>query len=106
MQNTQKKVLEQAAKTLTQYYKTNNGKEGIFAGEFICLPDPENIMEWYYIVCNLQSGHLKGGFYMGYIKNMQDYITSANTLELPKSHIIQFLYKMRPEAWNKAWKQT
>ena len=63
-------------------------------------------MEWYYIVCNLSRDDFKGGFYMGVIKNMHDYITQFNTVNLPVDDIIQFVQKVRPEAWNPAWKQS
>ena len=43
---------------------------------------------------------------MGVIKNMQDYITEFNTVNLPVDDIIQFVQKVRPEAWNPAWKQS
>ena len=33
---------------------------------FICLPDPENLKEWYYIIFGLE-GEFEGGFYLGKI---------------------------------------
>ena len=80
--------------------------KGRFMDNFICLPDPQNITEWYYIVSNLPTDEFIGGFYMGVIKNMQEHLTEFNTVDLPVEHIIKFVQRVNPEAWNPAWKQS
>ena len=41
----------------------NNGK---FTENFICLPYPEDLYTWYFIVFNLENKY-QGGYYMGKI---------------------------------------
>ena len=53
-------------------------RETLLNDNFICLPDPINIMEWYYVVFNLNKDEFKGGFYMGVIKDIHH--TSQKTI--------------------------
>ena len=54
-------------------------KNKAVTGNFICLPDPENVFEWYYIVFNLDQEETRGGYYMGVVTCPQDYLINVSS---------------------------
>jgi ubiquitin-conjugating enzyme E2 J2 len=92
-----------------------NGK--ITDQNFICLPDPDNIYIWYYIVFGLE-GEYKGGYYIGKIQCKDNYPAVApnitiytdqgkfRTFAMQKDGICLSISDFHPESWNPAWKVT
>jgi len=52
-------------------------KSGKITDNFICLPDPEDVHTWYYIIFGLEEAEFKGGYYMGRVKCPENYPASA-----------------------------
>lgn len=93
-------------------------KTGKIQDGFICLPDPEDVYTWYYIVYGLDWKEYNGGYYMGKIVCAPEYPAQA-----PRIYLItengQFYTEKEPgyadgicmsisyyhqESWNPAWK--
>merc|ERR1719265_604550 len=72
---------------------------------FICLPDPKNITEWYYLAFNIDHKEFKGGYFMGVIK-CPFIISEEGKLQELKQEILKSITNMRPEAWNPGWKAS
>lgn len=84
---------------------------------FICLPDPNNVFEWYYIVFGLE-GAYKGGYYIGKIKCKDTYPSTAPNITIYTDNGKFKTHKLQPdgiclsisdfhqESWNPAWKVT
>ena len=92
----------------TQLKKTGKINDG-----FICLPDPEDIYTWYYIVFGLDYKEYNGGFYMGKIICPPEYPAKAPKVivqtENGRFHtwnegICLSISDYHPESWNPAWK--
>jgi len=90
-------------------------KNGTIGDNFICLPDPEDIYKWWYVIWNLDMKPYKGGFYMGYISCPDDYPAHAPKINLitPNGRfrtndlqdgICLSISHYHPESWNPAWK--
>ena len=48
---------------------------------FICLPDPDNVFEWYYVVFGLED-QFKGGYYIGKITCPNTYPSKAPNITI------------------------
>lgn len=97
-----KKDIEQQIK------KTGKVNDG-----FLCLPDPDNVYEWYYIVYNLDYNDYRGGFYLGKIKCPPEYPAKAPKIILLHDNgrfhtwdngICLSISDYHPESWNPVWK--
>ena len=99
------KEVQQQIKKTGKYQDTN----------FICLPDPENLKEWYYIIFGLEAEY-KGGFYLGKINCSDEYPALAPVINVLTDNGIFRTEKMQSdgicltishhhqESWNPAWK--
>lgn len=84
---------------------------------FICLPDPNNVYEWYYVVFGLEAPY-EGGYYIGKVKCKDTYPSTApnitiytdngrfRTFKLQKDGICLSISDFHQESWNPAWKVT
>merc|ERR1712029_320476 len=90
-------------------------KTGKIAENFICLPDPEDIYKWWYVIWGLDMKPYKGGYYMGYITCPDDYPAHAPKINLVTPNgrfrtndlqdgICLSISHYHPESWNPAWK--
>ena len=88
-------------------------RSGKITDGFICLPDPEDIYQWYYIVFNLDYKEYKGGFYMGKIICPKEYPAKAPKIivQTPNGRyhtwnegICLSISDYHPESWNPVWK--
>jgi len=82
---------------------------------FICLPDPEDLYTWYYIIFNMPD-EFKGGYYIGKVKCKDNYPAVApnitiftdngkfRTNKLQPDGICLSISDFHPESWNPAWK--
>lgn len=84
---------------------------------FICLPDPDDIYIWYFIIYGLDDEY-KGGYYIGRVKCKDTYPSTApnitiftdngkfRTNKLQPDGICLSISDFHPESWNPAWKVT
>jgi len=90
-------------------------KTGKINDGFICLPDPEDIYKWWYVIYGLDMEPYRGGFYMGYISCPDDYPAKAPKINLITDNgrfvtdkmqdgICLSISHYHPESWNPAWK--
>ena len=107
--------LQREAKIAKKQYADQMKKTGKLEENFICLPDPENMYEWYYIIYNIEGkeGVYQGGYYMGAIKCPDVYpakapnirlITENGRFRLQQDGICLSISDMHPESWNPAWR--
>ena len=89
-------------------------KSGTISDNFICLPDPEDIYTWYYVVFGLKEPiHYDGGFYLGKVTCPPNYPASAPNIKIITENgrfrtsgdgICLSVSSFHPESWNPAWK--
>jgi len=75
--------LQREAKMVKKDLDNQVKKTGKINDGFICLPDPDDVYTWYYIVYGLDWKEWKGGFYMGKIVCPPEYPSIA-----PKIYLI------------------
>lgn len=87
-------------------------KTGKLRDNFICLPNPENPYEWYYIIFGLDLEGFRGGYYLGKVKCPDSYPAKApgitQIFENGRFHtnesICMSISDLHPEQWNPVWK--
>jgi len=92
-------------------------KTGKITDNFICLPDPEDVYTWYFIVFGLTDpAQYNGGFYLGKVRCKDNYPASApniglftdngkyRTFKQQPDGICLSISDFHPESWNPAWK--
>lgn len=88
-------------------------KHGKVTDNFICLPDPENCFDWYYVVFGLEAEGFHGGFYFGKVTCPKDYPKHAPNIKIytengrfstQEDGICMSISDMHPESWNPVWK--
>ena len=109
--------LQREAKMAKKDYDSQIKKHGKIIDNFICLPDPENVYHWYFIIFGLE--HPKGcknGFYIGKITCPDDYPQKAPRIDMFTENgkfctypnfdhgICLSISHHHPESWNPVWK--
>ena len=56
-------------------------KHGKVIDNYVCLPDPQNVYEWYYIVFGLEDD-FKGGYYIGKVTLKDTYPQTAPNITI------------------------
>jgi len=92
-------------------------RKGKIEDGFICLPDPEDVYTWYYIVFGLDYKEYNGGFYMGKIVCPPEYPAKAPRIYMLTDNgrfktdkngyadgICLSVSYYHPESWNPVWK--
>jgi ubiquitin-protein ligase len=89
-------------------------KHGKLTDNFLCLPDPNNIHEWYFVVWGIEEpDRFKGGYYLGKITCPPEYPQKAPNIKMItengrfRTHgdgICLSISDFHPESWNPAWK--
>merc|ERR1712048_1440440 len=92
-------------------------RKGKIEDGFICLPDPEDVYTWYYIVFGLDYKEYNGGYYMGKIVCPEDYPAKAPRIYMLTDNgrfktdktgyadgICLSVSYYHPESWNPVWK--
>ena len=89
-------------------------KTGKISDNFICLPDPEDVYTWYYVVFGIKEpSEYDGGFYFGKVTCPPDYPAKAPNIKIItengrfRTHgegICLSISNFHPESWNPAWK--
>lgn len=98
-------------------YDAQIKKHGKIMDNFICLPDPEDVYVWYFIVFGLtEPKEYEGGFYMGKITCPKEYPSKAPRIDLFTENgrfcvlpafndgICLSISHHHPESWNPVWK--
>ena len=58
-------------------------KSGKLSDNFICLPDPEDVYTWYYVVFGLnEPASYEGGFYLGKVTCPKEYPAKAPNIKI------------------------
>lgn len=107
--------LQRESKMMKKDIETQIKKTGKIGDNFICLPDPEDVYKWWYVIYNLDMEPYKGGYYMGYITCPEDYPAKAPKINLVTDNgrfktfeqqdgICLSISHYHPESWNPAWK--
>lgn len=105
--------LQREARMARKDLDTQVKKKGKIEDNFICLPDPENPYEWYYVVYGLELEGYEGGYYLGKIICPPEYpakapkitlITENGRFHTWKDGICLSISDYHPESWNPAWK--
>ena len=110
--------LQREAKMAVRDLESQIKKSGkINTQNYICLPDPSNVYEWYYIVFGLEAPYT-GGYYIGKVKCKDNYPASAPNITIYTDNGKFRTHKIQPdgiclsisdfhqESWNPAWKVT
>jgi ubiquitin-conjugating enzyme E2 J2 len=80
-------------------------------GNFVALPEPDNIYEWHYCIFNLKDCPYEGGFYHGKLIFPKEFpwkppsilmLTPSGRFETLKRICTSFS-DYHPEQWNPAW---
>ena len=89
-------------------------KHGKMIDNFICLPDPENPLHWYYVIFGLEMQGFEGGYYLGKVECPEDYPAKAPKIMMITENgrfflnndegICMSISALHPESWNPAWK--
>jgi ubiquitin-protein ligase len=104
--------LELTERRFGSFHSNQNKKNGKLEDNFICLPDPEDVYTWYYIIW-FNEAPFKGGYYMGKIKCPENYpanapqinlLTHNGRFSLQEDGICLSISSFHPESWNPAWK--
>lgn len=104
------KEAQNCHKEMQAQMKKNNGR---LEDNFICLPDPSNTHEWYYIAFGLDMKGYRGGYFMGKIELPDEYpfkppkitlITKNGRFHTQKDGICLSISHHHPESWNPMWR--
>ena len=104
--------LNREAKMAKKDIEAQIKKKGKLEDNFICLPDPEDVYTWYYIIW-FNEAPFKGGYYMGKVKCPDNYpanapqinlLTENGRFSLQEDGICLSISSFHPESWNPAWK--
>ena len=109
--------LQREAKMAKKDYDNQIKKHGKIVDNFICLPDPENVYHWYFIVFGLEEPKgYKSGYYIGKITCPDSYPQQAPRIDLFTQNgrfstfpnfsegICLSISHHHPESWNPVWK--
>ena len=89
-------------------------KHGKVTDNFVCLPDPEDVYSWYYVIFGLEEPkEFRGGYYLGKVTCPKDYPAKAPNIKLFTENgrmstqadgICLSISDFHQESWNPAWK--
>lgn len=103
------KEAQNCHKEMKEQMEKNNGK---LIDNFICLPDPSNLHDWYYIAFNLDMDGYRGGYFMGKVELPEAYpfkppkikLITKNGRFVTDSGICLSISDYHPESWNPMWR--
>jgi len=107
--------LQREAKMAKKDIDTQIKKNGKITDNFICIPDPEDMYTWWYVIFGLE-GEYKGGYYIGKVVCPDTYPKQAPRIDIltDNGHFITeqqgqpgiclSISNHHPESWNPAWK--
>jgi ubiquitin-conjugating enzyme E2 J2 len=109
--------LQRESKMAKKDYDTQIKKHGKIMDNFICLPDPENVHHWYFIIFGLEEPkEFKSGYYIGKITCPDEYPQKAPRIDMYTENgkfctypnfdhgICLSISHHHPESWNPVWK--
>ena len=85
-------------------------RENKKADRFVACPDPDNILNWYFVIFGLD-GNFEGGFYLGMIEFAEEYpfkppkvkMLTPNGRFKEKNYICFSMTHFHPESWSSQW---
>ena len=102
--------LQRETKRTQKDYADQIKKHAKIVDNFVCAPDPENLLHWYFVTWGLE-GSFKGGYYFGQVICPSDFPQKAPKIKIlvenghfhKNSEICMSMTDMHPESWNPAW---
>ena len=88
-------------------------KHGKITDNYVCAPDPEDPLTWYFVIFGLD-GDYQGGYYFGKVVCPANYpatppyitVSTNNGCFVPDEKICLSITDYHPESWNPAWNVT
>jgi len=105
--------LSRECKKVKKDFDNQIKKFGKITDNFVCAPDPEDPLTWYFVVFGLADDY-EGGYYFGKVVCPEDYparppyimLTMNNGAFEPNEKICLSITDYHPESWNPAWTVT
>jgi ubiquitin-protein ligase len=73
--------LQREVKKAQRDYMSQIKKHGKIMDNFVCAPDPEDLLKWYFIIYGLD-GDYEGGYYMGVLTCPTDFPAHAPNVKM------------------------
>jgi len=85
-------------------------KSGKIIDNAVCAPDPDNILEWFFVIWGLD-GNFQGGYFLGKVILPQTYPKTPPKVKVivqnghfeRNSEICMSMTDMHPESWSPIW---
>ena len=105
--------LSREAKKVKKDFDAQIKKHGKITDNYVCAPDPEDPLTWYYVVFGLE-GDFEGGYYFGKVVCPTDYparppyitVLTKNGHFVAGEKVCLSITDYHPESWNPAWTVT
>ena len=105
--------LSREARKVKKDFDSQIKKHGKITDNYVCAPDPEDPLTWYYVVFGLE-GDFEGGFYFGKVVCPTDYparppyitVMTKNGHFVAGEKVCLSITDYHPESWNPAWTCT
>ena len=105
--------LSRESKKCKKDFDSQIKKNGKITDNYVCAPDPEDPLTWYFVVFGLADEY-EGGYYFGKVVCPTDYparppyitIMMNNGAFEPNEKICLSITDYHPESWNPAWTVT
>ena len=105
--------LQRESKKIKKDFDNQIKKHGKITDNYVCAPDPENPLIWWFVVFGLE-GDYTGGYYFGKVECPPEYpakppyitIKTDNGCFRPNDKICLSITDYHPESWNPAWTVT
>lgn len=90
--------LQREEKMALREIETQIKKYGVIKDQnFICLPDPNNVYIWYYIIFGLGDAPYKGGYYIGKVECKNSYPSTAPNITIYTDNGTLRTHLMQPD---------
>jgi len=113
MQQKSNMRLSRESKKCKKDFDNQIKKNGKITDNYVCAPDPEDPLTWYFVVFGLADEY-EGGYYFGKVVCPTDYPARPPYITLmmnngafePHEKICLSITDYHPESWNPAWTVT
>lgn len=105
--------LSRESRKVKKDYEAQIKKSGKITDNYVCAPDPENPLIWYFVIFGLDDDY-KGGYYFGKVVCPENYpatppyimVSTNNGCFEQNEKICLSITDYHPESWNPAWNVT
>ena len=105
--------LSRESRKVKKDFENQIKKHGKITDNYVCAPDPENPLVWYFVIFGLDDDY-KGGYYFGKVVCPENYpatppyimISTNNGCFEQNEKICLSITDYHPESWNPAWNVT